>query len=144
MSRWKRVIRGVLGMGLTFGAIGAAFFSLVALASAVFFPGAEDELGFMIIAGAVWGVGIGTSFSAILAIAARGRSLDELSYSRGRLGGRAWRASLLAGLVVGGSWGDWPNGGAIVPFSILPLLGAGGGVASLLVARKARRACALG
>lgn len=30
MSRWKRVIRGVLGMGLTFGAIGAAFFSLVA------------------------------------------------------------------------------------------------------------------
>ena len=47
---------------------------------------------------------------------------------------------LLAGLVVGGSWGDWPNGGAIVPFSILPLLGAGGGVASLLVARKAGRA----
>ena len=139
MSRWKRVIRGVLGMGLTFGAIGAAFFSLVALVSAVFFPGAEDELGFMIIAGTVWGVGIGTSFSAILAIAARGRSLDELSYSRvasvGVLGGL-----LLAGLVVGGSWGDWPNGGAIVPFSILPLLGAGGGVASLLVARKAGRA----
>lgn len=139
MSRWKRVVRGVLGMGLTFGAIGAAFFSLVALVSAVFFPGAEDELGFMIIAGAVWGVGIGTSFSAILAIAARGRSLDELSCSRvasvGVLGGL-----LLAGLVVGGSWGDWPNGGAIVPFSILPLLGAGGGVASLLVARKAGRA----
>ena len=109
MSRWKRVVRGVLGMGLTFGAIGAAFFSLVALVSAVFFPGAEDELGFMVIAGAVWGVGIGTSFSAILAIAARGRSLDELSYSRvasvGVLGGL-----LLAGLVVGGSWGTGPTG----------------------------------
>ncbi|MCY3548021.1 MAG: hypothetical protein OXH49_14170 [Gemmatimonadetes bacterium] len=138
MSRWKKVVRGVLGMGLTFGAIGAAFFSLVALAGKVFFPGAEDELGFMIIAGTVWGVGIGTSFSAMLAIAARGRSLDELSYSRvaslGLLGG-----VLLAGLVVGGSWGDWPNGAAIVPFSILPLLGAGGGVVSLLVARKAGR-----
>ena len=138
MPRWKKVVRGVLGMGLTFGAIGAAFFSLVALAGKVFFPGAEDELGFMIIAGTVWGVGIGTSFSAMLAIAARGRSLDELSYSRvvsvGLLGGL-----LLAGLVVGGSWGDWPNGAAIVPFSILPLLGAGGGVVSLLVARKAGR-----
>ena len=55
MSRWKKVARGVLGMGLTFGAIGAAFFSLVALAGKVFFPGAEDELGFMIIAGTVWG-----------------------------------------------------------------------------------------
>ena len=102
------------------------------------FPGAEDELGFMIIAGGVWGVGIGTSFSAILAIAARGRSLNELSCSRvasvGVLGGL-----LLAGLVVGGSWGDWPNGAAIIPFSILPLLGAGGGVASLLVARNAGR-----
>jgi len=41
---------------------------------------------------------------------------------------------------VGGGWGDWPNVAAIVPFSILPLLGAGGGVASLLVARKAGRA----
>ena len=48
----------------------------------MFFPGAEDELGFMIIADTVWGVGIGTSFSAMLAIAARGRSLDELSYAR--------------------------------------------------------------
>ena len=26
MTRWKKVARGVLGMGLTFGAIGAAFF----------------------------------------------------------------------------------------------------------------------
>ena len=124
--------------GATFGAIGAALFSLVALVSTVFFPGGEDELGFMIIAGSVWGVAIGTSFSAILAIAARGRSMDELSYSRvasvGVLGGL-----LLAALVVGGSWGDWPNGAAIVPFSVLPLLGAGGGVASLLVARKAGR-----
>ena len=77
--------------------------------------------------------------SYLLAIAAGGRSLDELSCSRvasvGVLGGL-----FLAGLVVGGSWGDWPNGGAIVPFGILPLLGAGGGVASLLIARKAGRA----
>ena len=93
MSRWKRVIRGVLGMGLTFGAIGAALFSLVALASALFFPGAEDELGFMIIAGAVWGAGIGTSFSAILAIAARGRSLDELSPTHGSPRWACWAAS---------------------------------------------------
>ncbi len=139
MSRWKKVIRGILGMGLTFGALGGALFSLLAVVSAVFFPGAEDELGFMIIAGTVWGALIGTSFSTILAIAARGRSLDQLSYSRvasvGVVGGL-----LLAAIIVGSTWGDWPNGGAIVPFSVLPLLGAGGGMASLLVARRAERA----
>ncbi len=32
----------------------------------------------MIIAGIVWGVGIGTSFSAMLAVAARGRSLEKV------------------------------------------------------------------
>lgn len=142
MSRWKKVkkvARGVLGMGLTFGALGAALFSLVALVSTVFFPGGEDDLGFMIIAGAVWGGAIGTSFSAILAIAAGGRSVGELSYRRvasvGVMGGL-----ILAGLIVGGSWGDWPGWNAVVPFSILPLLGAGVGTASLLVARKAGRA----
>lgn len=142
MSRWKTIRKiacGVLGMGLTFGALGGALFSLVALVSTVFFPGGEDDLGFMIIAGAVWGGAIGASFSAILAIAAGGRSLDELSYRRvatvGVIGGL-----VLAGVIVGASWGDWPNWNAVVPFSILPLLGAGAGTASLLVARKAGRA----
>ena len=76
-------------------------------------------------------------------IAARGRSLDEFSCSRvasvGVVGGL-----LLAGIIVGSAWGDWPNGNAIVPFSVLPLLGAGGGVASLLVARRAKRALPAG
>lgn len=104
----------------------------------VAFPGAEDELGFMIIAGTVWGALIGTSFSTILAIAARGRSLDELSYPRVASVGAAG-GLLLAAIIVGSTLGDWPNGGAIVPFSILPLLGAGGGMASLRVARRAER-----
>lgn len=143
MSRWMRVVRGVLGMGLTFGALAGAFFAVAAAASAFFFPGVDDDLVFGIIAGTVWGFGIGASFSAVLAIAARGRSLDDLSFARVALVGAAG-GLVLAGLFVGVTWGDWPNGNAVVPFTMLPLLGTGGGICSLLLARKAGKALSSG
>lgn len=139
MSRWKRVLRGIVGMGVTFGALSAVFFSILAGVSHVFFPGAEDDLVFMVVAGTVWGTGLAVAFSSILALAGRGRSLDELSIPRVMVVG-AGAGLTLALLFVGVTWGDWPNGNWIVPLSILPMLGAGGGVASLLMARTAGRA----
>ena len=50
-------------MGATFGALAAFFFSLLAAVSAVFFPGAEDDLVFMIVAGTVWGTDLAVSLS---------------------------------------------------------------------------------
>ena len=135
MSRWMSVIRGTIGMGLTFAAAGGVFFSVLAAVATLFFPGMEDEPGFMIIAGSVWGFAIGVSFSVVLAIAARGRSVDQLSLPRVAALG-AGGGLVLAGLLVGATWQEWPNGGAIVPFTILPLLGAGAGTASLLLARR--------
>jgi hypothetical protein len=136
MSDWKRILRGVLGMGATFGALAAVFFSILAAVSVVFFPGAEDELLFMIVAGTVWATGLAVTFSGILAIAARGRSLGELSIARVAVVG-VGSGLALATLLVGATWGDWPNNNWIVPFGFLPMLGAGGGIGSLLLARTA-------
>ncbi len=135
MLRWKRVIRGMIGMGLTFATVAGVFFSVLAVVGALFFPGAEDDPGFMIIAGSVWGFAIGVAFSGVLAIAGRGRLFDELSLPRVAALG-AGGGLLLAGLLVGATWQEWPNGNAIVPFTFLPLLGAGAATASLLLARR--------
>lgn len=126
-------------MGMTFGALAAVFFSILAVVSAVFFPGAEDDLLFMIVAGTVWATGLAVSFSGILVIAARGRSFDELSLARVAAVG-VGSGLALATLLVGSTWGDWPNNNWIVPFGFLPMLGAGGGIGSLLLARTAGRA----
>lgn len=137
MSRWRRVVRvvrGVLGMGLTFGAVGFVAFSVLAIFAGVFFPGAEDDLGFMIAAGTVWSLGIGLGFSSVLAIAARGRSFEELTLPRVSLVG-AGGGFALASIFVAATWGHLPPGGAMVPLTILPTLGAAGGAVALFVAR---------
>jgi len=136
---WKRIFKGILGMGATFGALAAVFFSILAVVSAVFFPGAEDDLVFMIVAGTVWSTVLAVSFSSVLAIAARGRSFDELSLLRVAAVG-VGAGLVLATVLVGATWGEWPNNNWIVPFSFLPMLGAGGGMGSLLLARSAGRA----
>lgn len=136
VSRWLRVIRGVIGMGLTFAAAAAVFFGVLAVVSGLFFPGAEDDLPFMIIAGSVWAFAIGVAFSGVLAISARGRSIDKLSLPRVAALG-AGGGVLLAGLLVAATWQEWSVGDALVPFVFLPLLGAGSATASLLLARRA-------
>ena len=138
MSRWKRVFRGIIGMGLTFAVAAGVFFSVVAGVVALFFPGVEDEPGFMIIAGTVWGFAIGVAFSGVLAIAGRRRSFNELSLLRVAALG-AGGGLVLAGVLVGATWQEWSVGDALVPATFLPLLGAGAATASLLLARRAWR-----
>jgi hypothetical protein len=137
VSRWKSVIRGMIKMGLTFAAAGGALFGTLAVVLALFFPGGEDELGFMVLAATTWGFGIGVSFAGVLAIAARGRSADTLSLPRVAavgLGG----GFLLAALLVAATLPEWTAADALVPFVVLPLLGCGAATGSLLLARRAR------
>jgi len=136
MPRWLRVIRGMVGMGLTFAAAAGVFFGVIAVVLGLFFPGVEDELPFMIIAGSVWAFAIGVAFSGVLAIAARRLSFDKLSLPRVAVLG-AGGGLLLAGLLVAATWWEWSAGDAMVPFTFLPLLGAGSATASLLLARRA-------
>ena len=125
----------MLGMGLTFAAIAAVLFSVLAVVLALLFPGVEDEPGFVVIAGTTWAFAIGVAFSGALAIAARKRRFDELSLPRVALLGAAGGVALAA-LLVGASFGQWTLADAAVPFTFLPLLGAGSATASLLLARR--------
>lgn len=132
-KRWMRVVRGMLGMGLTFAAIAAAFFSVLAVIAGL--TGAEDEPVFMIVAGSTWAFAIGVAFSGTLALAASKRRFDELSLPRVAMLGAAGGVGLAA-LLVGATWPEWTLADATVPFTFLPLLGAGSATASLLVARR--------
>ena len=143
MSRWKCVSRGMIRMGLTFAAVAGALFAVIAAALGLFFPGVENELSFVIIAGSVWAFAIGVTFSGILAIAGRDLRLDTLSLPRVAALG-AVGALLLSGLLVGATWQEWSVWEALVPVTFLPLLGAGSATASLLLARKVTPALASG
>jgi hypothetical protein len=128
-----RVVRGMLGMGLTFAAIAGAFFSVLAVIAGL--TGAEDDPVFMIVAGSTWAFAIGVAFSGTLALAASRRRFDELSLPRVALLGAAGGLALAA-LLVGATWPEWTLADATVPFTFLPLLGAGSASASLLIARR--------
>jgi hypothetical protein len=91
MKKWLRRIRGALGMGLTWALVWAPVAVLIGLA--IDPDGSMDEMWVAI--GAYPGFLGGVVFSAVLAVAARRRRLEELSLPRVA----AWGAA--AGLLVG-------------------------------------------
>lgn len=129
-------MRGIAGMGLTFGAIGGSLAALVAAGAAIFAPGAESELGFVVIAGTVWSTAIGVAFASVLALVGGRISFDQLSMPKVTAMG-AGGGVVLAAVLVLGSLGQWTPADAMVPFIFLPVLGAGSAVASLMIARRA-------
>lgn len=91
MKKWLRRIRGAVGMGLVWALVWAPVAVLVGMV--VDPDGSMDEMWAAV--GAYPGFLGGVVFSAVLAVAARRRRLDELSISRVA----AWGG--LAGLLVG-------------------------------------------
>ena len=137
MSRWKSILRGMLGMGLTFGGIAGGFFAVLTVMLAVFGGLDESEPFFPIIAGTVWGFGIGVAFSGVLAVVGRHVSFENLSVPR-VAGIGALAGLLLAGTLIGvTSLAGEAFTGVVEALTILPILGAGAGSASLVIARRA-------
>lgn len=136
MPRWLRVLRGMIGTGLTFaagvGAVASAFFGLDWL-----FTGGGPESIQMIAASALWAFLIGVSFSGFLAITARGRSFDKLSLPRFAAMG-AGCGLLLFGVLALNAWDSWSTMAAIANATVLVLFGSGSATATLLVARRAK------
>jgi len=144
LSRWKSVLRGILGMGLTFGGIAGGFFAALTAVLAVFGGLDEGEPFFPIIAGTVWGFGIGVAFSMVLAVAGRHVSFEKLSVPRVASIG-ALAGFLLAGTLIGvTSLAGEVFTGVVEALTILPILGAGAGTASLLIARRSGPALSSG
>ena len=134
MNKWGRRIRGAIGMGLTWGAVGFGAGSLLARVSSfdidLPFPLLFAPLGFF----------SGIIFSGILVVIEGGRGLDRMSLPR-FAGWGAVSGLLLTGIFVVGAairgeslWGEF-----LVFGPGLAIAGAVCAAGSLALARRAER-----
>lgn len=137
MPRWLRVIRGMIGTGLTFAAGVGVVASMIA-GLVWLLPGSENGLEMirMVIASSIWAFPIGVAFSGLLAITARGRSFDKLSLPRFAALG-AGVGLLFFGVLAINAWHAWSVSTAIANATILVLLGGGSATGTLMLARRA-------
>jgi len=139
MPRWLRVIRGMIGTGLTFAAGVGVVGSILGLVGLLLGELSWDDLR-MVAKLSVVAFLVGVGFSGVLAIAARGRTFDRLSLryvtALGAGGG------LLYFLFIAEANGArvWSAWNAIGNLTILTLLGGGSAAATLILARRAGRA----
>ena len=84
MPRWLRVIRGMIGMGLTFAAGVGVVASMIFVLPTWLLLGGDSgrDLLVMVIKSSIWAFPIGVAFSGVLAITARGLPFDKLSLPR--------------------------------------------------------------
>jgi hypothetical protein len=136
MPRWLRVIRGMIGTGLTFavgtGAVAATIGGLVWLAKGI------TGLELMQIAGKLSVVAflLGVGFSGVLALTARGRQFNKLSLRL--VGGLGAGAGLLYFTFLAFNGGrNWSTPDMISNLLILPVMGAAAATATLMIARRA-------
>ena len=138
MPRWLRVIRGMVGMGLTFAAGVGVVASMIFVLPTWLLLGGDSgrEMLVMVIKSSIWAFPIGVAFSGVLAITARGRPFDKLSLPRFAALG-AGGGLLLFGVLAANAYHAWSVMDAIGNATILALLGGGSATATLLLARRA-------
>lgn len=137
MPRWLRVIRGMIGTGLTFAAGVGVVASMIA-GLVWLLPGSDNgrEMIRLVIASSVWAFPIGVAFSGFLAITARGRPFDKLSLPLFAALG-AGGGLLLFGVLAVNAYHAWSASTALANLTIFVLLGSGSATATLLLARRA-------
>lgn len=137
MNKWLRRIRGAVGMGLTWALVWGP--AAVLIGMAVDPDGSTDEMWVAI--GAYPGFLGGVVFSAVLAVAARRRSLDDLPLPHVALWGAA--AGLIVGtlpFLIGESTSEMPVWLlAAIVISSITILSAASAAGSLALARMADR-----
>lgn len=144
MPRWMRVIRGMIGTGLTFAAGVGAVSAILGLVALVAGQVSGRELLEMAGKLSVVAFIVGVAFSGVLAISARGRAFDKLSLRLFTALGAG--VGLLYFLIIGVNNGFrvWSAGDAVGNLTFLTLLGAGLAAGTLIVARKAGHALTSG
>jgi hypothetical protein len=142
MSRGERILRGMVGMGAVFGAVGFAIFGAFSAKALLFSSRLEigDDMDLILVAPfAAGGIafGLGMFYAGLLALVARGRSFRELSIARvaavGAAGGLAPEIVILASPL----WGGTVTAGEVLfPLAFFPPLSAAVATATLLIARR--------
>ena len=135
MPRWLRVIRGMIGMGLTFSVGVGVVASLLAVVPWLL-DGGDPEMIMLVVASSIWAFPIGLAFSGVLALTRNGRGFDRLSIPRfAALGAGA--GLLLFGVLAISAWDAWTISNAIGNAMIFAALGGGSAAATLVLARRA-------
>lgn len=138
MPRWQRVIRGMIGMGLTFSAgVGVVASTIAGLAWLLPGGGGGREMIRIVVASSMWAFPVGVAFSGLLAFTARNRSFDKLSLP-GFAALGAGGGLLLFGVLAANAWQAWSLPTALTNLAVFLLLGSGSATATLLVARRTR------
>lgn len=138
MPRWLRVIRGMIGTGLTFAMGVGVVGSLLGLVALLLGQASVDDLR-MVAKLSVVAFIVGVEFSGVLALAARGRTFDKLSlrYVTALGAGGGFLYFLFIAAMNGARvWSVW---NAIGNLTILTLLGAGSAAGMLILALKAKQ-----
>jgi len=139
MPRWVRVVRGMIGTGLTFAVgVGAV---VGAIGTALWIAGGPPFVEVLRTVGKFYVVSFlpGVAFSGVLAIAARGRQFSKLSLRLvGSLGAGAGLLYFLFLAMNGGR--NWTPRLALLNFVLLIVIGSGAALGMLLIARRARTA----
>ena len=144
MPRWLKILRGMLGTGLAFAIAGPLIVLLIGAFFMVFGNASLQSVLFTAARGSVVSFVIGLAFSAVLALAARGRLFEKLSLRLfsalgGGVGLLAWTA-----MGITGAFNVWTLNDAVVNLILLTGVGTGAAAATLLVARKAGAPAAVG
>lgn len=138
MPRWMRVVRGMIGTGLTFAAGVGGVATLIAGVVSLF----VDDFPLR----AVFAIGgrmavvsfiLGVAFSGALALASRLRKFD-LSIKRMALFGAGAGALFYVTIGVNGAFNAWNLRDAIANFALLTAMGGGAATAVALLARRAK------
>lgn len=136
MPRWMKVVRGMIGTGLTFG-VGVGGLAAITAALVWLGHGVTGREVFEI-AGkcSVVAFLLGVGFSGVLAITARGREFNKLSVRL--IGGLGAGAGVLYwGFLALNGGRSWSGRDALGNLVILVGMGAVAASATLLIARKA-------
>ena len=139
MPHWLRIVRGMIGTGLTFAAGVGMIGGLLGLGVVAFTDARLIDLMFigrLMVAAFLLGV----AFSGGLALLARGKAFEKVTFPMvTALGGGA---GLLYFLFIGfaNGFNVWTPGVMLTNLLLLTGMGAGSAIAMLLVARKARAA----
>ena len=138
MPRWLRVVRGMLGTGLAFAVAGPVIVSLIGAFFMVFGNASLGSVAATAARGSVVSFVIGVAFSGLLALAARGRAFEKLSFKLfSALGGGVGLVAWLA-MGLGGAFSKWSFDTGLLNFLLLTSVGAGAAATTLFVARKSR------
>ena len=143
VSGGTRILRGMVGMGAVFGAIGFAILGTYSAASLLFFPTQiGDDLDLLLAAPFVSGgigFGLGVLYAGLLAFLGRGRSLRELSLTRVTAAGAVVGLAPVMVVLASPIWGGTVSASEVLgPIVLFPPLSAAVATATLLLARRAK------